>query len=860
MTLRAGTHLGPYEIVAPLGAGGMGEVYRAKDPRLGRDVAVKVLPASFSKDPDRLRRFEHEARAAGVLNHPNITAVYDIGSHEDAPYVVSELLEGDTLRSRLAAGALSPRKALDYAIQIARGLAAAHEKGIVHRDLKPENLFVTEDGRIKILDFGLAKLTHPEKPGVPLTEIATETAGTEPGIVMGTVGYMSPEQVRGKPADERSDIFALGAVLYEMLSGKRAFHGDTAADTMTAILMKEPPDLSQTNREIHPGLDRIVRHCLEKSVQERFQSARDVAFDLETLSGISAPGVVVAVAPPAARRARLLPILVPIALALFAVAGLFAGKKIWDRPPPSFHQLTFRRGEIPSARFAPDGQTILYTAAWEGRPMEVFTSHVETPESRPFGLSAADLLAVSRSGELAVSLGRRATATGWIRTGTLARVSVSGGAAPREVLEDVQWADWAPDGQSLAVVRDVGPMNRLEYPIGTVLYQTTGWIQHPRVSPRGDQVAFIDHPVKGDDGGTIAIVDRSGNRKTLSRTLGSVQGLAWSPSGGEVWFTAAAVANRDLYSLTLSGREAIRARLAGSLTLHDISADGRALIGRETVRLETLGSSPGADRERELTWLDWSIARDLSPDGRTFLLDEQGEGGGPGYSVYLRRTDGSPPVRLGEGAGESLSPDGRWVLSIVRPISDTQLVAYPTGAGEPKRFPRDSLTIQIADWTPDGRRIVFWGNEPGRGVRVYLRDFAGGKPRPVTPEGYRMFRHGVSPDGRFVIVTGPDQRIYLYPLGGGEPTPLPGSAPGDIPDRWTADGRAVYVHRRDQMPAKVYLLDVATGRKELWKELIPADAAGVTQIAFVVPTPDGRSYVYSYLRLLSDLYVVEGLK
>ncbi|HEV8610295.1 MAG TPA: serine/threonine-protein kinase, partial [Thermoanaerobaculia bacterium] len=280
MTLTSGSRLGPYEIVSALGAGGMGEVYRAKDPRLGREVAIKVLPASFSKDPDRLRRFEHEARAAGVLNHPNITAVYDIGSHDGAPYVVTELLEGETLRSRLAAGALSARKALDYAIQIARGLAAAHEKGIVHRDLKPENLFVTKDGRVKILDFGLAKLKQPEPGTEKETELPTGTMGTEPGVVLGTMGYMSPEQVRGQPADRRSDLFSFGAILYEMLSGQRAFRGDTAADTITAILTKEPPDLSQTNREIHPGLDRILRHCLEKNPEERFESARDLAFDL----------------------------------------------------------------------------------------------------------------------------------------------------------------------------------------------------------------------------------------------------------------------------------------------------------------------------------------------------------------------------------------------------------------------------------------------------------------------------------------------------------------------------------------------------------------------------------------------------
>jgi Tol biopolymer transport system component len=859
MTLSAGARLGPYEILAPLGAGGMGEVYRARDERLKRDVAIKVLPASFSTDADRLRRFEQEAQAAGVLNHPNVTAVYDIGTHEGALYVVTELLEGGTLRSRLASGPLSTRRAIEYAVQIAHGLAAAHEKGIVHRDLKPENLFVTKDGRLKILDFGLAKLTHPEKPGVPLTEIPTQSAGTEPGIVLGTVGYMSPEQVRGRPADVRSDIFAFGAILYEMLSGRRAFQGDTSADTMTAILTKDPPDLAQANREIPPELDRIVRHCLEKNAPERFQSAQDIAFDLEALSGISGAGAVAAVPAPVARRARLLPILVSAAVVLGAVVGLLAGKRVWDRPPPSFHQLTFRRGQVDSARFAPDGRTILYSASWEGKPVEVFTSQVETPESRRFGLLGATLLAVSRSGELAVSLGSR-VASAAIHTGMLARMSIAGGAAPREVLEGVQWADWAPDGESLAIVRDVGPVNRLEYPIGTLLYQTTGWISHPRVSPRGDRIAFLDHPVKNDDGGMVAVVDRKGNRETLSKVFAGLQGLAWSPSGNEVWFTGAVFGIRNLYSVTPSGRERVRARLAGTLTLHDIARDGRILLGRETWRVGAFGVFSGEEKERDLSWLDWSLARDLSLDGKTFLFGEEGEGGGAGYSAYLRQTDGSPPVRLGEGAPESLSPDRKWALTIVHPLSDTQLVAYPTGAGELKRFSRDGLELKIADWSPDGKRIVFSASEPGRGVRIYMRDFFEGKPRPVTPEGYQMFRHGVSPDGRSVIATGPDQRVYLYPLGGGEPTLLPGSIPGDIPDRWTTDGHAVYVHRRDQMPAKVFLLDVTTGRKELWKELIPADAAGVTQISIVLPTADRRSCVYSYLRQLSDLYVVEGLR
>jgi eukaryotic-like serine/threonine-protein kinase len=297
VSLAAGAKLGPYEILAQIGAGGMGEVYRAKDPRLGREVAIKVLPASFSAHADRLRRFEQEAKAAGLLNHPNITIVYDIGQHDGAPYVVQELLEGEPLRAELGSGRFSPRRAIDYGIQIAHGLAAAHDKGIVHRDLKPENLFVTKNGRVKILDFGLAKLTHQEEQA-QATNLPTAAAGTEPGVVMGTLGYMSPEQVRGRPADARSDIFSFGGILYEMLAGNRAFRGDSVADTMSAILKEDPADLSVTNQSISPGLDRIVRHCLEKNPERRFQSAHDLAFDLEALSVTSGQAVPGVIAPP----------------------------------------------------------------------------------------------------------------------------------------------------------------------------------------------------------------------------------------------------------------------------------------------------------------------------------------------------------------------------------------------------------------------------------------------------------------------------------------------------------------------------------------------------------------------------------
>jgi Tol biopolymer transport system component len=855
VTLSAGTRLGPYEIVAPIGAGGMGEVYRAKDPRLGREVAIKVLPATFSQDADRLKRFEQEARAAGVLNHPNITAVHDLGSHDGAPYIVTELLEGETLRSRLGAGALSVRKAIDYAIQIARGLAAAHEKGIVHRDLKPENLFVTKDGRVKILDFGLAKLKS-EKDGEPQTDMRT-VSGTEPGVVLGTMGYMSPEQVRGKAADRRSDLFSFGTILYEMLSGQRAFRGDTAADTITAILTKEPPDLSQASKDIHPGLDRIVRHCLEKNPEERFESARDVAFDLEALSGASISATAAPLA--AEKRRRVWPFVAGAILATALAVGVpayLAGRKAGDVPPPSFRQLTFRRGEILSARFAPDGTTVVYSAAWDGLPVEIFLGRLESPESRPLGLAHAEALAISRSGEIAASL-NRSSSGGFRRSGTLARVSVAGG-APRDVLEEVEWADWAPDSKDMAVVRAERERMRLEYPIGKVLYETTGWIGNPRVSPAGDRVAFIDHPSLTDDGGSVAVVDRSGRKKTLSRPFASAQGLAWRTDGTEVWFTAAEVSLRALYSASLSGDVRLRSRVAGNLTLHDISREGRILVTRDTFRLEIRGLSPGESTERDLTWLDYSLPSAISADGRTVLFTEGGEGGGPGYSIYIRKTDGSPAVRIGEGHGQALSPDGKWAVAILRPATDPQLVAYPTGAGESKNFPRDGLSVWNAAWFPDGRKILFTANEPGRGPRLYERDFAGGKPRALTPEGYRASRF-VSPDGTWAVVTGPDRKIYLYPLAGGEPRALPGVAVNDAVAAFASDARNVYVYRRGGMPTEVYRVDTTTGHRQLWRVLTPADPGGASDLG-PLPTPGGESYIYSYQRTLSDLYLVEGLK
>jgi len=675
---------------------------------------------------------------------------------------------------------------------------------------------------------------------------------------------MSPEQVRGKTADKRSDIFSFGTILYEMLSGQRAFRGDTAADTITSILTKEPPDLSQTNKEISPGLDRIVRHCLEKNPEERFESARDVAFDLENLSTVSTPTGAVPAAVAAPRRSRWIgPALIAAAIALAAglAAGYRYGKKAGFVPPPTYQQLTFRRGELYSARFAPDGQTVLYAAAWDGKPVEVFATRTDRPESRVFGLLGADVASISKSGEMLVFLDRHIVEA-FLRSGTLAQVSVSGGVAPRQISTDVEWADWAPDGTSFALVREVSGRKQLEYPAGKVLYQSSGWISHPRVSPKGDVVAFLDHPIRRDDGGSVVIVDRSGKTKVLAGVFSSVQGLAWAPNGNEIWFTGTRVGgNRAIHSVSLIGSENLLARVTESLTIQDIAADGRVLVSHDVIRIGVLGRGPNDAKERDLSWLDWSAAFDLSSDGKTLLFAETGEGSGPAYSCFIRGTDGSPPVRLGDGVATALSPDGRWVTANTPRAEKPALWLYPTGAGEKKLLPTGNLQIESsADFLRDGTGIVFTASEPGRGGRVFTMPLSGGQPKALTPEGYRLVGRSVSPDNKSVVVIGPDRRRYFYALRGGEPTPITGVEADENPSGWSADGRSLFVFRRRDIPARVFRLDVATGKRELWKELVPSDASGIQDISPVIPTPDGQEYVYGYSRNLSDMYVVDGLK
>jgi eukaryotic-like serine/threonine-protein kinase len=856
MTLAIGNRLGPYEIVARIGAGGMGEVFRAKDPRLGRDVALKVLPTLFATDPDRLHRFEQEARAAAALNHPNILSVHDVGTDSGIPYVVSELLEGQTLRQVLERGALPPRKGIEYGIQIAGGLAAAHERGIVHRDLKPENLFVTRDGRVKILDFGLAKLAVSAS-GDPSSATMSQT---DPGMVVGTAGYMSPEQLRGEAVDARSDVFSLGAVLYEMFAGRRAFEGKTAVDTMSAILKEDPPEFPPEARSGSPVLERIVRRCLEKNPHERFQSARDVTFALEAIS--TASGLSTTAMTAAAPRSRLrLPLIAAMVAALLVGAALGVGVigatgGFRNAAPPAVTQLTFRNGTIRGARFSPDGKTVVYAAAWDGDPITLFTTRPGTNEATPLNLPQADLLDMTPAGDMALSL--NASTAGPFRViGTLAHASLSGSGS-RQLAEGIEFADWAPDGEHLAVIRAQPGSSRLEYPIGTELLKTSYWLGDPKISPDGQQVAFIAHTEGGDDG-EIQIVGRSGPPRTISKGWLSIQGLAWRPGGRELWTTGTRSGmRRAIWSIGVDGRERLLYVAPDSLMLKDVTADGHVLVAAGSLRSSIRFGSFKDNSQRNMSWYDWGTTPTLSADAKLMAFGESGEGAGAKYGVYVRPTDGGPAVRLTDKGANAvvspISPDGRWVV-----VSDSARSArirlVPTGAGNASEFDLHPVEriVGPTHWFGDSHRVLFVGVEPGHRARNYALDLSTGKISPLTPEG--TSGRWPSPDGEFLIVPAPGG-IELLNLRTNARTPTPLQR-GDAFAGWSADGNALFVTRREGATVHVMRADIRTGGRQELGSIAPEDPAGLLLTTGVFVAPDGDHYLFAFARNLSTLFTID---
>ena len=855
MTLSVGSKLGPYEIIAAIGSGGMGEVYRAKDTRLGRDVAIKVLPEALVKDADRLRRFEQEARTIATLNHPNILGIHDIGTHQGAPFLVSELLDGETLREKIDAGPLPVKRAIEYGLGIAQGLAAAHNKGIVHRDLKPENVFITRDGRVKVLDFGLAKLVLPEETGV--TAKTLTSPGTLPGVVMGTIGYMSPEQVRGASSDARSDIFSFGAVLYEMLTGKRAFKRDTAAETMTAILREEPPELSETGWHGPIGLQRILGRCLEKNVERRFQSASDLAFAIEALSGTSTSAAQTVEHPKTTRA--WLPWLAMILGALVLGAGMWTiGRRGSTKGTPKYTRLTYQQGYISNARFAKDLQTVVYSAQWESNPLQIYTVRMEFPQSSKVDLPSAILLGLSSTGDMQIAVDPMWHAN--FLSGTLAQALMSGG-TPRVVANSVIAADYAPDGKTLAVARMANQKVQLEFPMGKVIYTTSGYLDSVRVSPSGKEVAFLEHPVFDDDRGWVATVDETGNHKQLTKEFETTQGLAWARGGSELWFSAngpGSGADRQIYGVSLASKEHQVLTAPHGTRLLDVAADGRVLLCSEELRSEILGIDPSTGKERQgLGWFNGSGLGDVSPDGKAILFSEWGGPAGSLYLVVYRKLDGSAPTALGEGATPRFSPDGKTAASPLLSVPP-QLALHPVGTGESRRLPLgDLVSLTEVAWFPDGQHVLLQASKTAQPLRTYQMDLQGGKPQELGPpdfvgvavakDGQKIVGHNGS--GEAVIFDRQTQKLQL----------IRGIGPQDVIEKWTKDGQALLVTTGTPWEAMMYRVEVPSGKRTLLQKLELSEKAGSIFNVRAFYAEDSKTYVYNTRRVLGSLYVVEGL-
>lgn len=844
----------------------MGEVYCARDTKLDRDVAIKVLPADFSAKPDAIGRFEREARAVAALSHPNILAIHDFGAADGVSYAVMELLDGESLRQALADGPLPPRRAVDFAIQLARGLAAAHDKGIVHRDIKPENAFVTADGRVKILDFGLAR---QDAPTIASGTVApTINNPTEPGAVLGTVGYMAPEQVRGASVDSRADIFAFGALLFEMVTGQRAFQRETAAETMTAILREDPPEAAMAG--VPPAIERIVRRCLEKKPEARFRSAHDLAFALEAFSGTTSASTSSLAPPasvvPAARRSSsqlALVVAALLAVALAGASGVWYGRRASVGPvraaalePPRFRQLTFDDVVIDAARFAPDGRTVVYGARRDVRNASLLMTRLESPGATPLPVPNAVPFSISRGAEMLVGINLRRHRLDI--EATLARVPMLGG-APRPLLENVIFADWSPVDDSIAAVHIVGSEQRLEFPIGHVLASTQGEFAYPRVSPTGERVAFLAWPVKGDDRGTVVVVDRNGRQETISTTWEGVRGLAWTPNGDEVWYSAASAGTQYELWASAPGRKERRIFSApAGLLLNDIAKDGRALVAQYEREIRLEGMFDGEAAPRDLSFLNSTFAWDISRDGRSVLLTHFGQGSSANYDVYVRGANDAQPTRVGEGQGQQLSPDGTSALAVLHG-PPSRVVIYPIGIGEPKTIPTGDVLVTNARWLTSDRFLLF-GTQAARGVRAYVLGNDGSAPRAITPERVTFYSEQIalSHDGRVVALRSPEGAITLYPTDGSAATPAKGFGADETPIAWTGDDRSLLV-LADTSPRQLVAVEPVSGRRTVVRTIAPSNASFIGPTA-VFLTPDGRSYVANYQRRGMTLFLVDGLK
>ncbi|MBK9373205.1 MAG: protein kinase [Holophagales bacterium] len=873
MSLRPGTRLGPYLVLAPLGVGGMGEVWRARDTRLDREVAVKVLSPGVADVPDRISRFAREARVLAQLRHPAIAALHSFEEVDGRPLLVMELAEGETLAERIAAGPLPLGEALSIARQIGEALEEAHEKGIVHRDLKPANVKVSTDGKVKLLDFGLAKAWAPEPSSSGSSDEAAgletmTTDQTTPGAVVGTVSYMAPEQARGRPVDKRADIWAFGVVLFEMITGQRLFARETPSDVVVAVLTHEP-DWALLPAGTPDGVRRLLRRCLTRDTRNRLHDIADARLELgdSEFSGQAAaapaPAASVEVrSPHATGRARAgRAALVAALVVAAAAASAFLAARRARTEPPVFRNLTWSHGDVFSARLTPDGENVVYSAAFDGRPLALYSARLDAIESRPLDLPAGDVVGISRSAEMALLTAPRNVGS-WKRVGTLTRASLSGG-SPKPVLEDVFAADISPDGSAFAVVRAAAPGQQLEYPVGRVVHRSRGWISHPRISPDGQRVAFIDHDVDGDDLGSVSILERDGRVERLSPQLDYSQGLAWSPSSEEVWATSYRVEEGALLQ-AFSPRRPTRVllRVPSTVRILDAAGDGRVLMTYDDTHVELEGRLAGDPAMRPYSWWRASFVTGIAHDGALFSGDGAMSLEKGGSAAFYRRAGGSPPVRLGAGFSAGVSPDGRWVFLTPTSGRGSRLQAVPTGPGEPREFelgPVEALVsgTRVLSYSVDGKLLGFTGTAGGSDLRGFVLDLqVGGVPRAVTPEGVDEVL--LSPDGASMAGVARGKGVMLFPIGPQNATPLAGTTKHDLPVAWESTSKALFVWDRG-IPLRVFRVDLATGERTLALEVSPRDPTGVLY-GHVRFTPDLAYFLFRFRRHTSYLAVVTGVK
>jgi len=844
----------------------MGEVWRAKDTKLGREVAIKVLPEEFTRDAERLARFEREARILASLEHSNIASIYGFEDVDGTRFLAMQLAEGEDLSERLRRGAIPLDEALAIAKQIAEALEAAHDKGVIHRDLKPANIKLGGEGQVKVLDFGLAKaMESEESDGDFLNSPTMVRAATHAGMILGTAAYMSPEQARGKRVDKRADVWAFGVVLWEMLTGARLFAGETVSDTLAEVL-KTGIDFDALPAETPTAIRRLLRQCLERNPKNRLHDIADARIAIDDLiagRGDEGSATATTTATTTKRNWKLAAICSAAALILGVAAGWLATMRKGSATAGSnvtFQRLTFRPGHFVNARFAPDGQTFFLSADWNRYDREIFQVRPNAGEL-PVGIAGAELLSVSSTGELAVLLPRVESGNPYTVSGTLAVVSSSGG-TPRELTDSVFSADWSPDGKSLAALRQVDGKWRVEYPVGTLLYESSRRLTWIRVSPKGDAVAFFETDADGN--WAVVVARRSGAHEVWSSGWSDWWNLAWVPDGDEVWFGAARIGSAaSLYAVDRKGTLRTLLTAPGTLELHDVANDRSVLVAQVESRTLAFGVAAGATSPRDLSWLEDSIVMDVSGDGSQVLLNISSEREPDGNAVYLRTMDGTSPTRLGSGRAQELSHDGKWALA----IRSGAIVALPMAAGEERKLETGLTSLDEAHWLPDGTHALVVGRQPDGQRVASVFDFAGGAARVVAPRlelRRATMQSGnlssVSPDGRMIAAATASGQVMLIPLDGGAARPLAGSGPNDIPIQWTQDGLSLFVYDPSELPGKVTKIELASGRRETWREIVPVDREGVTGIAAVAINRDASAVAFSYRHFLSKLYLVKGLQ